>query len=355
MRYIIHDKKYSFKTLFDTECGMYVRTGVLDENGNDTDLEPFMASFPHLIDVGIMGHCIHGKTGLCLKAGIECYQDGLHISSPNMLVEDFKSIAYQCKGRTNQFALGGRGDPDQHEHFEEILKICRDCNIVPNFTTSGYGMTPEIAKLCKQYCGAVAVSWYRSEYTLNAIQMLIDAGVKTNIHYVVGKNSIDEALNRLENNDFPQGINAVIFLLHKPAGLGSRDNMISLDNKRAEEFFAQFDKKHPFKIGMDSCTVPGAINNTKTIAMESLDTCEGARYSCYIGADMNMVPCSFDQKSKYCVSLKENSIEEAWNSPQFDAFRKILKTSCLECENREYCMGGCPLMPEIVLCQLKSN
>lgn len=64
-------------------------------------------------------------------------------------------------------------------------------HLVPNFTTSGYGMTSEIAALCKKYCGAVAVSWYRSEYTLRAIQMLLDAGVKTNIHYVVGKNTID--------------------------------------------------------------------------------------------------------------------------------------------------------------------
>lgn len=39
----------------------------------------------------------------------------------------------------------------------------------------------------QKYCGAVAVSWYRSEYTLNAIQMLLNAGVKTNIHYVLGK------------------------------------------------------------------------------------------------------------------------------------------------------------------------
>lgn len=85
--------------------------------------------------------------------------------------------------------------------------------LVPNFTTSGYGMTPEIAKLCKQYCGAVAVSWYRSEYTLRVIQTLLDAGVKTNIHYVLGKNSIDEAIERLQNNDFPKGINAVRGLL----------------------------------------------------------------------------------------------------------------------------------------------
>ena len=36
MKYIIHDKKYSFKSAFDTETGSYVRTGILDENGNDT-------------------------------------------------------------------------------------------------------------------------------------------------------------------------------------------------------------------------------------------------------------------------------------------------------------------------------
>ena len=173
MRTLIHDKKYNFKYMFDTETGAYLRTGILDEHGKDTGVDPFMGSFPHLIDVGIMGHCTHGKTGLCVKAGIGCYQSGLLIEKPNMRYEDFESIVEQCRGKVNQFALGGRGDPDQHEDFEKILKLCRENNIVPNFTTSGYGMTPEIAALCKQYCGAVAVSWYRSEYTLAAIKMLL--------------------------------------------------------------------------------------------------------------------------------------------------------------------------------------
>ena len=316
----------------------------------DTGVDPFMASYPHLIDVGIMGHCIHGKTGLCAKAGIGCYQSGLLVEKPNMSLADFRSIAEQSKDRCNQFALGGRGDPDQHEFFEEILKICRENNLVPNFTTSGYGMTPEIAKLCKEYCGAVAVSWYRSEYTLRAIQMLLDAGVKTNIHYVLGKNSIDEAIERLQNNDFPKGINAVIFLLHKPAGQGTKANMLSADDPRVAMFFAEVDKRHPFKVGMDSCNVPGAINFCKSIMPESLDTCEGGRYSCYISSEMVMVPCSFDQKNRYEVSLRENTIEEAWNSEAFERFRNKMRGACPGCEKKELCMGGCPLMPEIVFC-----
>lgn len=350
MRYRIVDPNYHFVSAFDTNTGAYIRSGILDEHGKDTGIDPFMASYPHLIDVGIMGHCIHGKTGLCAKAGIGCYQSGMFIEQPNMTIEDFKWIAEQSKGRCNQFALGGRGDPDQHEHFEEILKICRENILVPNFTTSGYGMTPEIAVLCKKYCGAVAVSWYRSEYTLKAIQMLLDAGVKTNIHYVLGNNSIDEAIERLKNNDFPKGINAIIFLLHKPAGQGSRANVLHFDDPRVEEFFAQVDKRHPFKVGMDSCNVPGAIHFCKSIMPESLDTCEGGRYSCYIGADMIMVPCSFDQQKRYEVSLRKMSIEEGWNSKPFEQFRDRMRNACSGCEKKELCMGGCPLMPEIVFC-----
>lgn len=351
MKYVVQDNKHHFKYAFDTETGAYVRTGVLDDNGRDTGKDPFMASYPHLIDVGIMGHCIHGKTGLCAKAGIGCYQSGMFVEQPNMSLDDFRRIAEQSKGKCNQFALGGRGDPDQHEHFEEILKICRQNNIVPNFTTSGYGITEEIAKLCKRYCGAVAVSWYRSKYTLKAIQMLLDADVKTNIHYVLGKNSIDEALERLQKEDFPKGINAVIFLLHKPAGQGTKANMLSASDERVAKFFAEIDKGHSFKVGMDSCNVPGAINFCKSVLPESLDTCEGGRYSCYIGADMAMVPCSFDQEKRYEVSLREMSVVEAWNSDPFKQFRSKMRGACPECEKRELCMGGCPLMPEIVFCE----
>lgn len=332
-----------------------MRTGVLDGSGKDTGVDPFMASFPHLIDVGVMGHCIHGRTGLCIKAGIGCYQSGSIIEQPNMTVEDFTQIAKQCKGRCNQLALGGRGDPDQHENFEKLLQISRENNLVPNFTTSGYGMTPDIAGICKKYCGAVAVSWYRSEYTLNALKMLIDAGVKTNIHYVLGKNSIDEAIYRLKNDDFPKGINAVIFLLHKPAGQGTKDNMLSANDPKVAVFFSEIDNTHHFKVGMDSCNVPGAINFCRHILPESLDTCEGGRYSCYIGPDMVIVPCSFDLKRKYGVSLREKTIEEAWNSAQFERFRNVMRSSCPDCEKKELCMGGCPLMPEIVFCNSENR
>lgn len=355
MRYRIDDARFNFFSLFDTESGLYVRSGVIDEDGHDTGVDPFMASFPHLIDVGVMGHCAHGRAGLCRLAGVGCYQSGLTVEEPNMSLEDFRWIAEQCRGRCNQLALGGRGDPDQHEDFEGLLAISRENLLIPNFTTSGLGMTSATAELCRTYCGAVAVSWYRSDYTLRAIDTLLAAGVRTNIHYVLGRNSIDEAIRRLREDDFPKGINAVIFLLHKPVGLGEAENVLNEDDPRVATFFKLLDVPHPFKVGMDSCSVPAALQLCESVSPESLDTCEGARFSCYIGPDLVMVPCSFDQDRRYAVRLGGSggegpSIAEAWESAPFEAFRSIMCSACPGCPQRGVCLGGCPLEPQIVLC-----
>lgn len=349
-------KDNNFVSMFDDKTGMYVRSNVI-ENGKNTGREAFKASFPELIDVGIMGHCLHGRTGLCLQAGVECYQDGLHSSKSNMTLEDFRRIAKECHGKTFQFALGGAGDPDQHECFEEILKTCREYNIVPNFTTSGFGMTKEVAELCRKYCGAVAVSWYRSQYTWNAINLLVEAGVKTNIHYVLMRNTVKEAYERLQNNDFPSGINAIIFLLHKPVGLGKRENMITKDNEIFRDMLHMIDTRvWEYKIGFDSCSVPAIISDKSNIDIDSLDTCEGARWSAYISADMKMMPCSFDNRNeRWAVDLRDNSIMSAWNSAAFETFREHFRNACPECNKREQCMGGCPICPEIVLCQNKKE
>lgn len=351
------DKKNRFVSMFDPATGFYIRTGVIDENGKDTGIDPFMTTYPELIDVGIMGHCKHGASGLCIKSGVQCYQNGLNTYQPNMSLENFKKIVDECKGKTYQLALGGRGDVDQHENFEEILSYCRHNNIVPNFTSSGLGFTDSIVDVCKQYCGAVAISWYRQEHTLKAIDMLLTAGIKTNIHYVLGKNSIEEAIKRLKNNDFPKGINAVIFLLHKPVGLGKENNVLTINNDLVKEFYAIIDTlDFDFKIGFDSCNVPALVNLTSNLNRDSFDTCEAGRWSMYITADMKALPCSFDnQDLKWSYDISNDTIQNAWNSKQFEDFRNYFRMSCSDCNDRLSCLGGCPIKRQIVLCERKEK
>lgn len=349
------DKTNNFVSWFDPNTGFYKRTGVLTQFGEETSEDPFMAEFPELIDIGIMGHCLHGLSGKCRMSGVECYQHGDISHKANMSFYEYKKIIDECRHRTFQVALGGCGDPDQHEDFENILAYTRDNDIVPNYTTSGFELTQREIKLSKEYCGAVAVSWYGGDYTKRAIEGLLAEGVTTNIHYVLGNNSIDKALELLENDEKLEGINALIFLMHKPVGLGSRENILKFGDSKVEEFFNLVDKKSfKFKIGFDSCTVPGLLNYTSNIDVASIDTCEAARWSMYITPDMIALPCSFDnQAQKYGVDLrnfKTHMIERAWNSREFEKFREHFRTSCHGCPKRAICMGGCPLMPEIVLC-----
>ena len=357
MKHTIVDRKYRFVSIFDDETGGYIRTGNIDKDGHDTGVDPFMASFPHLIDVGIMGHCANAH--LC---PVGCYQGGENNCKPNMTLENYKKIVDECTGKCNQFALGGHGDPDCHEDFEEILKYTREHGIVPNYTTSGIAFDEHKAQLSKQYCGAVAVSWYGFDFTTKAIEMLLRAGVTTNIHYVLSKKSIDYAVKlvrgeeklpsvTMENGEVRK-VNAVVFLLHKPVGKGKIVDMLTMDDPRVRWFFEAVDDNHmDAKIGFDSCTIPAIMNLTKHIDPDSTDTCEGGRFSMYITPDMYALPCSFDnQAMRFAFDLSGKKIKDAWDSEQFDMFRFSLHNSCPDCPNRANCMGGCPLVRDIVLC-----
>ena len=341
----------NFYSIFDTNTGFYVRSGVF-VNGKETNEDPFMASYPELLDIGIMQTCVCAN-----KCNVDCYQKAIDRTGSNMSLEDFESILKQSKGKLFQVALGGAGDPDTHENFEEILKLCKKYNVVPNFTTSGIALTKEKAELCKKYCGAVAVSEHNADYTEKALNLLLDAGVKTNIHYVLSNKTIDDAIYRLKNDSFHKGINAVIFLLYKPIGLGKEENTLTTDNSKVKEFFSIIgNNKCSHKIGFDSCSCPGIVNYSNNVNLMSIDYCEGGRYSAYIDANMNIMPCSFaNQNPEWYTSLRLYTIQEAWDNDIFNKFRYSLSNSCKSCTKREFCAGVCPLMRNIVLCDSKNK
>lgn len=349
---VLSDQKYRYKSLFDSDTGQGIRSNVYDEDGNDTGADPFMGSFPELLDVGVMGHCAHGKSGLCLKSGVQCYQDGMGLSEDNMPLENFRKIIDECRGRTFQVALGGRGDPDMHENFEEMLKYSRENGVVPNFTTSGFGLSERLMPAVKQYCGAAAVSWYRNEYTSRAIEMFLSAGVRTNIHYCLSNGTIDEAIEMIEKKKFDERINRVIFLLHKPVGLGQRDQVLRADDPRVKRFFSLFDQKeNADKAGFDSCSVPALLHFTENIHPMCMEPCEAGRFSAYVSPDFRLFPCSFEKNPLFGVSLVNSSIETAWNSESFEAFRDRQRGKCAGCPRFDCCLGGCPVVPEITLCE----
>lgn len=331
---IYKDKKYNFIEIFNPINGAFLRSNCLDEKGFETKIEPNKRSYPELIDIGIMGHCQNRLT--CKNSGIHCYQG--YEEEKNMLFDDFKSIIDQSKGKTFQVALGGRGDPNKHECFEKMLKYCRINGIVPNITTSGFNITDFEKKAIVKYCGAVAISLYsriedNEETNPECIQLIdfFNKNIITNVHYVISKGTIDDAIYRLEKDLFPK-CNGVIFLLYKSVGNGKSENVISFDSKLIHFFDLVFKKSYPFRIGFDSCFT-FLLNKYSSDLLEkrSIQKCESGKFSCYISSDFKLYPCSFCQLDAFCVNLRTTSIECGWNSEQFKHF------TLLNCNDDSIC------------------
>ena len=328
---IYKDKLFNFIEYFNDKNGMLIRTNILDSKGHETDKEPIMRSFPELIDIGIMGKC-HVNQIYCKQFGVDCYQ--ANIINQDMKYENYKKIIDQCKNKTFQVALGGRGDPNKHKDFEKILKYTRENGIVPNLTTTGINITSKEIKLMKKYCGAVAVSLYSriiitklgyeesNIKSIEAVNKLVDNNVITNTHHVISNDTIDDIIIRLENNLIPKGINAIIFLLYKPVGIGSIDKVINVSGNKFNYFISLLKKKkYDFKIGFDTCFSPVIISKFKDIYKDSIDICEAARFSCYISPNLVMYPCSFVQNNKFGIDLNIKTIEEGWLSINFKKFK----------------------------------
>lgn len=339
------DAKFSFWELFNENNGTLFRSNV-----NGTNNDPLMRSFPELIDVGIMGHCTSGEKGFCKAVGVDCYQRGSTSNKKNMPFSNYKRIIDEAKGKTFQIALGGAGDPNKHEEFEEILKYTRDNNIIPNMTTSGFDISDREIALIAEYCGAVAVSYYSkfvsgketNEQTLCAISRLKSL-VPTNIHYVVSEDSIDEATFRLENEIWPKEVNAIIFLLYKPVGFGISNKVIRKGDKLCRFMDAALKRKHEYRIGFDTCFTPILVDYKDRLEIQSVDFCEAARFSMYIDSEMYAYPCSFDnQLGNYKISLDGSNIQTVWDSPIFEKFRNRI-TGCVNCDAYSICRGGCAL------------
>lgn len=326
-----------YKTVLSRKSGFFVR---LEEEGYE---EPFWSEDgPELLDLSITNYC-ERSCDFCYR---QANPSGKHIS-----LKDVEAIVKQAKEcGVLQIALGG-GNPNQHPNFIEILRIIRENNIVPSYTSNGEGLTNEILGATKQYCGAMALSLYPPyERYDEKVKRIADYEIKLNLHVILKDDTIDLLSTWFkEPPAWFDDINAVIVLNYKPIG-GSQDMMVR-DRGRLKAFYENASLCQSIKIGFDSCCVPGIV--TWMNANPALiDSCEAARFSAFISEDMKMYPCSFMTGTNRYGDLREHSLLDIWRENEsFRSFRKELEgKSCPECKFADICMGGCHFIPTINQC-----
>lgn len=334
-----HSSDYNF--VGDTETGVTMRWGAT------VDQNPVLAPWPELADISISNHCS--------KNCDFCYRD----SKPNnsfLSVVDYENILESLTsprwGSVFQVALGG-GEPLEHPQFLEIIQRTWEREIVANFTTNGAAVTPSLAAKLAGKVGAVALSISKiEELQTERIKMLTDAGIKTNLHFILDSNSIVQAAEILEGryNDLFDDVNAVIFLTFKPKGRGTESRCLR-SGVSFDRFVSKIDSSAcSTHIGFDACFVPVLMHGTKVNA-DYIDSCECAFFSVYIDEKKNVKPCSFAVGYADSFNLNRYSMEEIWTR-QFRKYRQnLLDSPCEEvCRHSTVCHGRCAYFESIAFC-----
>ena len=324
---------------FDRDEGTFIRYG----KGIN---EPFCnLTGPEMLDIAITNYCERG-CDFCYRAS--------NRQGKLMHLGDYEFIMDQAeKAGVLQVALGG-GNPNQHPQFVQILQKTREYNIVPSYTTNGQGMTDEIYSATKQFCGAMAISWYEPyAEAQEVIKRASKYGIKINIHFMLNKLSLPQAMELIEKHfDTLESVNAIIFLNYKP--IHSSDAVCLVYGSEMKDFFEISKKVKKCKIGFDCCMISFLPLIGSDLLNETVDFCEAARFSAYISEDLLMYPCSFlNDVSENGIDLRKNSLQDGWISgEEFVIMRERLSNPgtqiysipvCKTCEDYIICHGGCPI------------
>jgi radical SAM protein with 4Fe4S-binding SPASM domain len=338
---LIRRNSDSYNFIGDTETGVTMRWGA------SLDQDPVLAPWPELADISISNHCS--------KNCNFCYRD----SNPDnsfISIADYESTLDSLTsphwGSVFQVALGG-GEPLEHPEFLEIIQRTWDRGIVANFTTNGLGVTKTLAAGLAEKVGAVAISVSNiEELHADRVKILTDAGIKTNLHFILDSNSIDQATELLEGrfNHLLDDVNAVIFLTFKPKGRGTESRCLK-SGTSLDRFVARIDSNScSAHIGFDACFVPILMRRTE-VDVDYVDSCECAFFSVYIDEQMNVKPCSFATGNRDSFNLRQYSMEEIWTQRLSDYRKRLLDHSCGEdCEHSPSCHGKCAYFDSLAFC-----
>lgn len=312
---------------------------------------------PTLVDLQLTTRCRMG----CPHCYASSRPDGEEMSYDSVL-HVIKEIA---DAGVCQLALGG-GEPLLHPHICDILYSASDAGLVPNLTTTGDGLTPEILRAFAECCGAVALSLEdvfeafdrrrRSGFAFfqTVHSQFRDYGISTVFQITLSVENVPSLASIVDYCLSCPDLYGVIFLAYKPAGRGEH-YQTPLSGMDSDALFAELRdafvklSKHT-RVGYDCCLTPGIVGMESELGHHDahiLEGCSAVRKSIGITPDLDVVPCTF-LTHRSIGNLAEESFLEIWHGDRAHAFRAAMdrvvdeREECRNCRWRTGCLGGCP-------------
>lgn len=273
-----------------------------------------------------------------------------------------KAIDILAEMKVFHIALGG-GELFLRPDAIEVAKYARSKGIVPNATTNGYYMTPELAKECTVF-GQINISidgigdnygvvrgTNIFEHADKAVRMLVEAGVNTGVNCMATSANFDRLEEVVAYAD-SLNLKEVLFLRLKPSGraleIYNEFKLTHQQNKKFFKFIMKMAKKYKPNIQVDCSFVPNLCYgkpSKKTMRMLGVEGCEGGNVLLGMRPDGWINACSHYRE--YFPDIFE--LKKLWHEHKhFKQFRErnVSEEACKKCTYVDLCHGGCPLFSE---------
>jgi radical SAM protein with 4Fe4S-binding SPASM domain len=275
-----------------------------------------------------------------------------------------KAIDVLAGMKVFHIAFGG-GELFSRPDAIELASYASAKGIVPNATSNGYYMTPELAEKCRVFGQInISIDGVGDHYGIIrgtdnfrqadlALKTLIAAGVNTGINCLATRKNFDLLEEVVAYADQLQ-LTEVLFLRLKPSGRAREIyHEYKLDQEQNRQFFPflmKMAKKYHPLLQVDCSFIPNICYHhpsKKTMNVLGIEGCEGGNILLGLRPDGWMNACS--HYPQYFEDILK--LPELWHEHNhFQQFRErqITDQDCLKCRYFKICRGGCPLFAEFL-------
>jgi radical SAM protein with 4Fe4S-binding SPASM domain len=258
-----------------------------------------------------------------------------------------------------QIALGG-GEALLRDDVIGLARRIRARGMVPNLTTSGFGLTAPLARQLAGLVGQVNVSldgldadyravrgWDGTRLALRALRLLREAGVRTGVNTVLTRANVHR-LDPLADALVDHGVREWQWVRLKPAGRGADAyDRLALTRAQARDLWPRalaLEERTGLVLRWDCALVPFLIEHAPSVPrLRQLGVagCPGGHSLWSRSPDGAFSPCSFAHRP----SAGATDPVAAWrDDPTLVTWRDRAAhppQPCASCEARAVCRGGC--------------
>lgn len=306
---------------------------------------------PETVDVGISSYCNFA----CSYCYTDSGSSGRHAPADlaEKIIKGFDAPPYQM-------AIGG-GEPTLHPDFPAILRRVRELGTVPNYTTNGSVLKPEVVAATNEVCGGVAMTFHAFkglDWFLEHYKRLRETlNVQVNVHLIADRD-VATNLRALAEHAAELGKFRVVLLAYYP-DVG-RASMSTLITKKVYTKEFPDALKVAQEAGFDFAFSEGLLPYFLSRPNLSVNTDFAMRseglFSCYVDPAGHMSHSSFSPPRGTSAHQKGETIYSLSSQKLWDRLRGGYGPSgnnCYRCANARKC--STPEDFHYLICEYASN